>query len=135
MREAAITAVFKSDIQEVWSVITNNADYAWRSDLVRIDTSDDGKSFSEFTKEGYRSDFVITAKDNCRLYEFDMKNNNFIGHWKGVFSKIDDNGTQLICSEELYIKSPLMEILSRLFMNLKKIQATYIADVRAKLGE
>lgn len=33
MRRSTITAAFKTDIQKVWETVTDNTNYAWRSNL------------------------------------------------------------------------------------------------------
>ncbi len=135
MRKANITAAFKADIHTVWDIVTNNEDYAWRSDLSKIVISKDGNSFIEYTKDGYQTNFTIIVKESYSRYEFDMENDNFTGHWIGIFSENKNNGTNIDFTEELHIKNPVMELLSYLFMNLKKMQATYVVDLRRKLGE
>jgi hypothetical protein len=135
MRKSNITVVFKADIHTVWDVVTNNEDYAWRSDLSKIVISKDGNRFTEYTKDGYRTDFFIRIKKPHSRYEFDMENKNFTGHWIGTFSETQDQGTEINFTEELHIKSPVLELLSHLFMNLKQMQATYVEDLKKKLGE
>ena len=135
MRKSNITATFKADIHTIWDIITNNKDYAWRSDLSKIIILKDSNSFTEYTKDGYQTDFTITVKEPYSRYEFNMENKNFTGHWIGIFSETQNKGTKIDFTEELHIKSPIMELLSHLFMNLKKMQETYIADLRKKLGE
>lgn len=53
MKKSSITALFKSDIEAVWSVVTDNQNYSWRSDLSKIDILGDGKTFIEYTKKGF----------------------------------------------------------------------------------
>jgi len=64
-----------------------------------------------------------------------MKNKNFTGYWTGLFSVTEEGGTKIIFTEKLYIKNPVMEILSYLFMNLKKMQKIYINDLKKKLQQ
>lgn len=135
MRKSNITAVFNADIETVWNIVTDNSNYSWRSDLSKIEQADDGKTFTEFAKEGFETTFTITVKEPCTHYEFDMNNNNFTGHWIGIFSKTENNGTKIDFAEEIRITIPVMEILSYLFMNLKKMQLTYIRDLKHTLGE
>jgi hypothetical protein len=135
MRRSKITATFQADVKTVWDVVTNNEDYSWRSDLEKITVGEDGLCFTEYTKGGYRTDFMITFRAPYTRYEFDMKSNNFTGHWTGIFSETESNGTQVDFTEELYINNRIMELLSYLFMNIRKIQAAYIADLRRKLQE
>ena len=109
MRKSEIVAEFTSDIQKVWNIVTNNEDYKWRSDLERIEISDKGRTFIEYTKNGFQTKFIITKKIEC--------------------------STKIIFTEHIYINNPIIEVLSYLFMNLKKIQVTYVNDLRKKLGE
>lgn len=135
MRKSNITATFTADVETVWKVVTDNSNYKWRSDLSKIEQAEDGKNFIEFTKEGYETTFTITVKEPYTRYEFDMSNNNFTGHWIGIFSKTENNGTKIDFTEEIKIKNPVIEILSYLFMNLKKMQLTYISDLKKALGQ
>jgi len=133
MRKSNITATFQADIQTVWNIVTDNENYAWRSDLSKIEIVDGGKKFVEYTKDGFLTKFTITVKEYCKRYEFDMENKNFTGHWIGIFS-IERNGeTKIDFTEELKIKNFFVELISYLFMNLKKIQLTYIADLKKRL--
>lgn len=135
MRKSNITASFKADIKTVWDIVTDNENNTWRSDLSKIEIIGGGDRFIEYTKEGYQTQFHITTKEPYERYEFDMENKNFKGHWVGVFTEIAGGGTQIDFTEELNIKNPLMEVLSYLFMNLKKIQEQYISDLRKALNE
>jgi len=135
MRKSSITATFQANIQSVWNVVTDNENYTWRSDLLKIDIFDGGNRFIEYTKDGYSTTFTVTVKEACKRYEFDMENKNFVGHWTGIFTESENGGTKIDFTEELNIKNPIMEILSYLFMNLKKMQQTYVSDLRKKLGE
>ncbi|MCR2032428.1 hypothetical protein [Anaerofustis stercorihominis] len=134
MRRSELVAAFKSDINTVWDVMTNNKDFSWRSDLDRIEILDK-ENFVEYTKDGFSTSFKITAKEKPHLYKFDMENKNFKGKWIGEFRETEDGGCEITFIEEIYIKSKVMEILSHLFMNLKKMQDTYVRDLKVKLGE
>ncbi len=108
MRKSSITATFKADINTVWDIVINNEDYAWRSDLSKISISEDGNSFTEYTKDGYQTNFRITHKELYNRYEFDMTNKNFTGHWVGVFSETQNRGTKIEFSEKLLINNYLI---------------------------
>lgn len=135
MRKSEIVAEFTSDIQKVWNIVTNNEDYKWRSDLERIEISDKGRTFIEYTKNGFQTKFIITKKIECSRYEFKMENKRLTGYWTGLFYQTETGGTKIIFTEHIYINNPIIEVLSYLFMNLKKIQVTYVNDLRKKLGE
>lgn len=135
MRKSNIIAIFKANVPTVWDVVTNNEKYSWRSDLSKIEILDDGNKFIEYTKDGFSTYFTITTKQEYERYEFDLENNNMKGHWIGIFTTTENGGTKIDFTEEIHIKNPLMEVLSYLFMNLKKIQETYIIDLKKELGE
>jgi hypothetical protein len=132
MKRASITAIFKSDIQKVWNIVTDNQNCSWRSDLSRIEILDDGKTFVEYAKGGFPTTFVITQKKPFEGYEFDIKNKNMSGHWVGKFTKKQDS-TEIEFVEEIVIKNPVMNLFAGAY--LKKQQKTYVADLRKALGE
>ncbi|MFW6676774.1 SRPBCC family protein [Lacrimispora sp. AGF001] len=125
-------ANFCNPIETVWNIVTDNTAYAWRSDVVRIEVSDDGNNFTEFTKGGFETKFTITLKNPYERYEFDMKNKNMNGHWTGIFSK-DGSGTKIEFTEEIEVSNPIMNLFVKSY--LKKQQETYVIDLRKSLGE
>lgn len=133
MKKSTIMGTFKTDIKKVWEVVTNNSKYEWRSDLSKIDISVDGNSFTEYTKDNFPTKFNITLKKPYERYEFDMTNKNMNGHWIGVFSTTNKNGTQIEFTEEVSVNSPIMNLFAGLY--LKKQQSLYIADLKKELGE
>ena len=76
--------VFQCEIQKVWETVTSLENYAWRSDLGRIEILNE-KQFVEYTKDGYATTFTITANEPCVRWEFDVENSNMKGHWVGIF--------------------------------------------------
>ena len=70
-----IKATFESNVQNVWKTVTTLENYAWRSDLSKIEVLDE-KHFVEYTKEGYATTFTITAAEPYKRWEFDMENDN-----------------------------------------------------------
>lgn len=133
--KSEISAQFNSDIKKVWNVVTNNRDYSWRSDIKKVEILDRGDAFVEHGKNNIKTTFYITKKVKYESYEFKMENKNFFGTWKGRFFPNEDGGTKIIFTEEVFVKNPIIRILAHLFMNLSKMQATYINDLRIKLGE
>lgn len=132
MKKSIITATFTSDIKKVWNVVTDNEHYTWRSDLSKINESEDGMSFIEYAGNGFDTEFIITMKNPYERYEFDMKNKNMTGHWTGVFS-VNGTGTSIEFTEEVTVKNPVMNLLIGIYM--KKQQNRYIQDLRKALGE
>lgn len=132
MKKATIRAVFKADIRRVWEVVTNNNNYKWRSDISKIDVSEDGNSFIEYTKSNFPTKFTIVLKKPYEKYQFDMTNKNIIGHWKGTFKTVNE-GTEVEFTEEVSVNNAIMNLFAGLY--LKKQQSLYISDLRRELGE
>lgn len=129
MAVANIKAVFECDVQRVWEVVTSLEKYSWRSDLDRIEVLSENQ-FVEYTKEGYATTFTVTAKEECRRWEFDMENDNMKGHWTGVFTQCSE-GTAIDFTEDVTAKKLIMKPFVGAF--LKKQQAKYIADLKKAL--
>lgn len=126
MAVSEIKATFACDVQKVWEVVTSLEHYTWRSDLSKIEIIDE-KQFIEYTKEGYATVFTVTAKENCRQWEFDMENDNMKGHFSGVFSQKGDQ-TEIRFTEDVTAKKALMKPFIKTY--LKKQQAMYVADLK-----
>lgn len=132
MKKATVIARFHSSIETVWNIVTDNTAFDWRSDIVKIEVSDDGNRFTELTKDGFETEFTIVLKKPYERYEFDMKNKNMDGHWIGLFSK-DGSGTKIEFTEEVEVANPIMNLFVKSY--LKKQQAAYITDLRKAMGE
>lgn len=131
MAVSNMKATFQSGVQSVWEVVTSLTDYAWRSDLSKIEIVNDHQ-FIEYTKEGYATTFTVTAKEPYRRWEFDMENDNIKGHWTGVFSQKGE-GTEVDFTEDVTAKKLFMKPFVKAY--LKKQQAVYISDLKKALSE
>ena len=107
MAVSKIQAVFHSDIENVWNIVTSLENYKWRSDLSRIEIINE-KQFIEYTKDGYATTFKITVQEPCKCWEFDMENSNIKGHWTGIFSEAEGQTvidfTEDVTAKKLIIK-------------------------------
>lgn len=131
MAIANVKAEFLSDLKTVWNLVTSCTDYAWRSDIERIEVTEEGKRFVEYTKDGYATEFTITVFEPEKRYEFDMGNSNMRGHWTGIFS--ESNGVVSVdFTEDVTAKKLLMKPLVGLY--LKKQQAMYIEDLKKAIS-
>lgn len=125
-----ITAVFSSDIQKVWNVVTCPENYAvWRSDLSKTEMLDDDR-FVEYTKDGCATTFTITLTEPLKRWEFDMENGNMRGHWTGVFSQ-KGNETEVEFTEDVTAKKLIMKPFVKSY--LKKQQTSFISDIKKYL--
>lgn len=100
MQKAECTAEFGSRVDKIWDIMTDNANYAWRSDISNIVVRDGGNAFTEYTKKGYATEFTVTLKIPHERYEFDMKNDAMSGHFTAVFSKVNGR-TKVTLIEEV----------------------------------
>ncbi|MBW9172476.1 SRPBCC family protein [Clostridium estertheticum] len=132
MAIANVKVTLKEDIKTVWKIVTSLENYAWRSDLRKIEVLEAEKKFIEYTKEGYATTFTITTFEPMKRYEFDMDNNNMCGHWTGLFSKTDNN-TEINFTENITPKKWIMKPFVGIY--LKKQQAAYILDLRKAIDE
>lgn len=129
MAIANIKVTLESDIAKVWGIVTSLEQYAWRSDLSKIEILND-KQFVEYTKEGYATTFTITATEPCKRWEFDMENDNMKGHWSGIFA-LKGEQTEIDFTEDVTAKKIFMRPFVKLY--LKKQQALYVADLQKAL--
>lgn len=121
---------FPCSVETVWNTVTSLTDYAWRSDLEKIEVLNE-KQFVEYTKDGYATTFTITASEPYKRWEFDMENGNMQGHWTGIFTR-DGEGTQIDFTEDVTAKKLLLKPFAGAY--LKKQQAQYIADLTKALS-
>ena len=123
-------AILQCDVKIVWDIVTSLENYAWRSDLSKIEILNE-KQFIEYTKDGVATTFTITATEPLERWEFDMENDNIRGHWVGVFSQ-KDGMTEIDFSEDVTAKKFFMKPFVRSF--LKKQQTQYISDLQKALS-
>lgn len=131
MAVSNIKAVFSCEPEKVWDIVTSLTDYAWRSDISKIEVQESGKEFTEYTKDGYATDFKITVFEPYERYEFDMENENMKGHWTGVFSYLDGK-TTIDFAEDVTAKKFFMKPFVKSY--LKKQQMSYLSDLKKEVG-
>ena len=136
MKKRTSTAMQVVDfrIEDVWSVITNNKDWKWRTDLENLKIIN-SKEFIEYGKGGFEVRFRITKKEKYKVYAFDMDSEAFFGKWTGKFKKLSNEKTKITFTESIIYKKLLYKIFASLFVNLRKIQDTYMRDLKKKLKE
>ena len=129
MAVSNIRATFNCDIKKVWDTVTSIDNYAWRSDLSKIEVLNE-KKFIEHTKEGYTTDFTVTVTEPYRRWEFDMENDNIKGHWVGVFTQKGEQ-TEVEFTEDVTAKKFFMKPFAKGY--LKKQQSRYVEDLKKVL--
>lgn len=129
MAVSNIKVVLDKDIKEVWETVTSLDNYAWRSDLGKIEVLSD-KQFVEYTKDGYATTFTVTVTEPYKRWEFDMENDNIKGHWIGVFTE-KDGKTEIDFTEDVNAKKFFMKPFVKSY--LKKQQSQYVSDLKKAL--
>lgn len=124
-----IKSAFMCDIKKVWDIVTSLENYSWRSDLAKIDVLSE-ENFVEYTKDGYKTKFTITATELYKRWAFDIENDNIRGHWVGLFSG-DENQCTVDFTEDVTAKRLIMCPFIKGY--LKKQQQTYITDLKKAL--
>lgn len=125
MAVSNIKATFQKDVETVWRMVTSLENYAWRSDLSKIEVLNE-KQFVEYTKEGYATTFTVTLQEQYKRWEFDMENANMKGHWIGVFTRKGEQ-TEIEFTEDVNAKKVIMKPFVKIY--LRKQQAQYISDL------
>lgn len=127
---STMTVCLQADLEKIWAAVTNLQEYSWRSDLSKIEASGDGKTFTEYAKNGFPTVFTITAFEPCRRYAFDMQNASMHGHWDGTFTQTD-KGVIAEFTETVTVRGALMRIFAGTY--LKNQQKRYFADLQKYL--
>lgn len=99
MRKSIFETIIHSNIKNIWKIITDNEHYLWRSDISEIKIIEPHHKFIEVSKNGIQTVFTITAIKPYSLYEFDMENKYFRGHWIGHFHELSEK-KQKYCSQK-----------------------------------
>lgn len=130
MVKSNIQKVFHCSIEKLWNIITNNTNYTWRSDLLKIEITDD-THFIEYDKNNYPTYFTITSKVNLKEYKFDIENSNIRGKWVGTFKQLDNNNVLLDFTEEIDTNNIIMKLFAKPY--LKSAQKRYMKDLEKEL--
>lgn len=132
MIKSNIKKEFNCDIKELWNTITDNTNYAWRSDLSKIEIIDD-EHFIEYAKNGYPTYFTVSSKIRFKEYKFNIENTNIEGSWKGIFKKLENGNVLLDFTEEIESTNFIMKLLAKPY--LKSQQKRYMKDLEKELNK
>lgn len=128
-----VTSVIEATLpwgpEDVWQMVTDLRHTAWRSDLSRVEERGP-RSFVEYTREGFPTQFTVTCAEPFQRWEFDLENANLRGHWVGTFTGTA-GGTALCFTEMVEAKRWWMGPFVKGY--LKRQQAQYVEDLRRAL--
>lgn len=131
MIKSNIKKEFDCDKNKLWDIITDNANFTWRSDLSKIVIVDE-KHFIEYTKNNFPTYFTITSKIKLKEYKFDLENNNLKGKWIGIFKELPNGNIELDFTEEIEVNL-IMKLLAKPY--LKSQQKRYMEDLEKELNK
>jgi hypothetical protein len=131
MAISKIAAIFDWDIKQVWDAVTDLHDWKWRSDLKGLEVRG-AAHFTEYSKDGYRTDFTVTKKIPCERWEFELENEQMRGRWTGVFIK-EGERTRVVFTEDITAKKLILKPILKIY--LKRQQERYITDLRKRLAQ
>ena len=132
MIKSNIKKQFSCDKNKLWEIITDNANYKWRTDLLKIEIKDE-THFIEYTINNFPTYFTITAKEKLKEYKFDLENTNLKGKWIGIFKELPNGNIELDFTEEIEVKNFIMKLLAKPY--LKSQQKKYMKDLEKELNK
>ena len=132
MIRSNIKKEFNCDKNKLWNIITDNANFAWRSDLSKIEIIDN-THFVEYTKKNFPTYFTIISKEKLKVYKFELKNENLKGKWIGIFKELQNGNIELDFTEEIEVNSFIMKMLAKFY--LKSQQKRYMRDLERELNK
>lgn len=132
MIRSNIKKQFSCDKNKLWDIITDNSNYKWRTDLLKIEITDE-THFTEYTTNNFPTYFTITAKEKLKEYKFDLENTNLKGKWVGIFKELPNGNIELDFTEEIEVKNFIMKLLAKPY--LKSQQKKYMKDLDKELNK
>ncbi len=132
MIKSIIKRQFCCDKNKLWDIITDNLNYKWRTDLLKIEIIDE-THFIEYDKNNFPTYFTITKKEKLKEYKFDLENDNLKGKWTGIFKELPNGDVELDFTEEIEVKSFIMKLFAKSY--LKRQQKRYMKDLETKLNK
>lgn len=132
MIRSNIKKQFSCDKNKLWDIITDNSNYKWRTDLLKIEITDE-THFIEYTTNNFPTYFTVTAKEKLKEYKFDLENTNLKGKWIGIFKELPNGNLELDFTEEIEVKNFIMKLLAKPY--LKSQQKKYMKDLEKELNK
>ena len=130
MIKSNIKKEFDCDKNKLWDIITDNANFTWRSDLSKIVIVDE-KHFIEYTKNNFPTYFTITSKIKLKEYKFDLENNN-LKEFVEKFGVTDT--TEIPDTIDLFSAFTNQETINFTDEEREQLNNTYSSILQEKLG-
>jgi len=127
--------ILNYNIDKIWDIVVDNANYQWRSGVENVEILENGNSWIEYYSKKSFTKFTLVEKNRPNLYSFKMDNRYFYGDWTGEFMEIGQNETKYIFTETIYVRSKIMMLLAKPIWNIKALQERYFNDLEKELGK
>ena len=127
--------VYNGSVETVYSIVTNNIDWKYRTsldDLRIIETNGDFEIWDEIS-EGNIIRFKTKEKIPFTFYSFDMECKLFKGKWSAQFESVENEKTRFTATESIEYKNPFIRVIGYAFMDLDKYMETYQNELRNEL--
>jgi len=137
-RKVIRQSVLSASPEAVYEIVTNNKDWAYRSDLQQLNiiSNNNGiEEWDEITKDGATIRFKTRDKNPYTFYSFDMESNLFTGYWTAEFKDAGTNKTLFVATENIKMKNIFLKVLSYLFFDIGKFMETYQNDLKKRVEE
>lgn len=127
MASLGVKADFKEDIQKVWEIATSVDKFeTWRSDIKKVEILTESM-FTEYTKDGYITNYRVIKKEPYGLFELEADNENLYGRMTiKIFER--DGGVEFFMQQVLSAKKLIMVPFAKNY--LKAFQMNYIEDLK-----
>lgn len=131
MIKSSVKKELNCSIEKIWEIVTDNTQYAWRSDVSKIEIVDD-QHFIEYSKNNFPTYFTITKKEEGKEYSFAIKNANIKGKWVGKFTILESEKVLIDFIEEIEVNGLIMKLFAKSY--IRKQQKRYIKDLEKILS-
>lgn len=134
-REYIRSAQFNSPVERVFDLVADVGTQAtWRSDVKEIKVINQN-TWTEVPKKSTPITFRTKQKIANQVFHIEIiEPKNFNGYWLGSFAPTS-TGTKVVFKEVVTIGNPFARVMSLVFVDLDKTMDSYMADLKAKLGE
>ncbi|MEA5517287.1 AraC family transcriptional regulator [Nodularia sp. UHCC 0506] len=103
----------------------------WRKDIKSVRVQLSGDAWTEETTTGTVIDFQVRHQQPNTQFEIQfISRQGFSGTWVGIFVA-SPSGTMVEFSETIYIQSPILRIISRIFSFPDRLIDTYLMELKA----
>lgn len=137
IRKVRTTKPLPGTAEEIWQVVTDYKNLGWRGDLasIRVTHTEGGVQVTETLRNQMAIQFLVTVWQPPREYRQDMKGDKVSRSWGVVLQPGDPGKTQVTVVEEYHFSTPLLGLLSYLYLPVRSGQKRYLKMLGQRLKE